>query len=136
MESLKNRTTYFSIRKNTFMKASLVFIAFTQKASLHETCLAMSTTSKYFKRKCSLLSNLSTTKRLRSSQVCLSSSAAIDDDDASSKQKQKQALSRTQSFSALVYDKEYVPVHTLILGTHPSIQSLSKKQYYGHPMNA
>ena len=123
--------TSFSMRKNTFMKALFVFIAFTQRASLHESCFAMSTTSKYFKRKCSLLSNLSTTKRLRSSQVCLSSS-----DDASSTQKQKRASSRTQSFSALVYDKEYVPVHTLILGTHPSIQSLSKKQYYGHPMNA
>jgi hypothetical protein len=27
-----------------------------------------------------------------------------------------------------------VPPHTLILGTHPSIQSLSKGQYYGNPM--
>jgi hypoxanthine-DNA glycosylase len=29
-----------------------------------------------------------------------------------------------------------VPVHTLILGTHPSIKSLEQEQYYGHPMNA
>jgi len=28
------------------------------------------------------------------------------------------------------------PVHTLILGTHPSIASLDKNQMYGHPMNA
>ena len=27
-----------------------------------------------------------------------------------------------------------VPVHTLILGTHPGLQSLKKSQYYGHPM--
>jgi len=27
-----------------------------------------------------------------------------------------------------------VPVHTLILGTHPGLQSLKKAQYYGHPM--
>ena len=30
----------------------------------------------------------------------------------------------------------YPPVHTLILGTHPSIASLSQNQYYGHPLNA
>jgi len=29
-----------------------------------------------------------------------------------------------------------IDVHTLILGTHPSIRSLSEEQYYGHPMNA
>lgn len=29
-----------------------------------------------------------------------------------------------------------VKVHTLVVGTHPSIQSLSKRQYYGHPLNA
>jgi hypothetical protein len=27
-----------------------------------------------------------------------------------------------------------IEIHTLILGTHPSIQSLAKEQYYGHPM--
>jgi N-glycosylase/DNA lyase len=30
----------------------------------------------------------------------------------------------------------YPPVHTLILGTHPSIASLSKNEFYGHPLNA
>lgn len=35
-------------------------------------------------------------------------------------------------------DDTTVPIepHTLILGTHPSIASLSATQYYGHPMNA
>jgi len=33
-------------------------------------------------------------------------------------------------------DSEYPPVHTLILGTHPSIASLSKNEMYGHPLNA
>ncbi|CAJ1966506.1 unnamed protein product [Cylindrotheca closterium] len=28
------------------------------------------------------------------------------------------------------------PVHTLLLGTHPSVQSLKENRYYGHPMNA
>ena len=31
---------------------------------------------------------------------------------------------------------QYSPIHTLILGTHPSIQSLTQNQYYGHPLNA
>ncbi|KAL3797635.1 hypothetical protein HJC23_013467 [Cyclotella cryptica] len=31
---------------------------------------------------------------------------------------------------------DYPPVHTLILGTHPSIASLSKNQFFGHPQNA
>ena len=30
----------------------------------------------------------------------------------------------------------YPRVHTLILGTHPSIASLSKNQFYGHPQNS
>ncbi|KAL3915730.1 MAG: hypothetical protein SGILL_005507 [Bacillariaceae sp.] len=33
-------------------------------------------------------------------------------------------------------DMKPVPVHTLILGTHPSIKSLEEQQYFGHPMNA
>jgi hypoxanthine-DNA glycosylase len=33
-------------------------------------------------------------------------------------------------------DVETVLVHTLILGTHPSIKSLEEQQYFGHPMNA
>jgi len=33
-------------------------------------------------------------------------------------------------------DKCYPPIHTLILGTHPSITSLHQSQYYGHPLNA
>jgi hypothetical protein len=52
----------------------------------------------------------------------------------------------TQSFGAVTattykshgkyVDPEATPVdiHTLILGTHPSIQSLEKTQYYGHPV--
>lgn len=31
---------------------------------------------------------------------------------------------------------DYPPVHTLILGTHPSIASLSNNQFYGHALNA
>ena len=30
----------------------------------------------------------------------------------------------------------YPPIHTLIVGTHPSIVSLSSNQFYGHPLNA
>lgn len=31
---------------------------------------------------------------------------------------------------------EVVPVHTLILGTHPSVKSLQEQQYYAHEQNA
>jgi hypothetical protein len=41
---------------------------------------------------------------------------------------------RTESFHALVDPR--VPVHTLILGTHPSVKSLEEQEYYGHAMNA
>ena len=41
---------------------------------------------------------------------------------------------RTSSFQPLFTKKNLV--HTLILGTHPSIKSLSENQYFGHPMNA
>jgi hypoxanthine-DNA glycosylase len=41
---------------------------------------------------------------------------------------------RTESFPALVDPR--VPVHTLILGTHPSVKSLEEQEYYGHAMNA
>jgi hypothetical protein len=27
-----------------------------------------------------------------------------------------------------------IEIHTLILGTHPSVKSLAEEQYYGHPM--
>ena len=36
------------------------------------------------------------------------------------------------SFPSLV--DHNVKVHTLILGTHPSIASLQQEQYFGHPM--
>jgi len=41
---------------------------------------------------------------------------------------------RTESFKAQSDDN--VEIHTLVLGTHPSIESLSRSQYFGHPMNA
>lgn len=37
---------------------------------------------------------------------------------------------------ALQPNNDYPPVHTLILGTHPSITSLAKQELYGHPQNA
>lgn len=56
------------------------------------------------------------------------------------KRKTKQNGGETESFGALtaanatgLKDKNIV-VHTLILGTHPSVKSFQEKQYYGHPM--
>ncbi len=54
--------------------------------------------------------------------------------------KVKLQVERTQSFGAqwhgIFVPDTSVKVHTLLLGTHPSITSLSKVQYFGHPMNA
>lgn len=62
---------------------------------------------------------------------------------ATSKAKKKKKTSKevglTNSFEPLWSNRftdDPVPVHTLILGTHPSIASLSQYQYYGHTMNA
>jgi len=54
--------------------------------------------------------------------------------------KSKKETERTQSFDPQwhgVFDSDTdVKVHTIMLGTHPSITSLAKVQYFGHPMNA
>lgn len=44
--------------------------------------------------------------------------------------------SRTHSFPPLISSDKSIQVHTLILGTHPSITSLAKVQYFAHPQNA
>jgi hypoxanthine-DNA glycosylase len=52
------------------------------------------------------------------------------------------STTKTSSFGALwagnftELQHENVQVHTLILGTHPSITSLEENRYFGHPMNA
>lgn len=52
----------------------------------------------------------------------------------------KEDVPRTQSFDVLwhgaLHPTTSIKIHTLILGTHPSITSLEKSQYYGHAMNA
>ena len=42
----------------------------------------------------------------------------------------------TKQSSSLQTTLHYPPVHTLILGTHPSIASLGSNQMFGHPLNA
>lgn len=49
--------------------------------------------------------------------------------------KSKIKTERTNSFGALV-GTESQPIHTLILGTHPSVASLARNKYFGHSMNA
>lgn len=56
------------------------------------------------------------------------------------KKKQKAKGPPTVSFDAITAEnfpglKNSIPaIHTLILGTHPSIRSLAESQYFGHPM--
>jgi len=60
------------------------------------------------------------------------------------KQKKKAHVTVTNSFEPLCSKQQFVtdgeepavPVHTLILGTHPSVTSLTQTKYYGHDMNA
>ena len=53
---------------------------------------------------------------------------------------QTEIIPRTESFEPMwhgtLHPRTNIKIHTLLLGTHPSIQSLEKSQYYGHPMNA
>ena len=50
----------------------------------------------------------------------------------------KETVERTQSFGPLWHglyeENDPVKIHTLFLGTHPSIASLGKRQYFGHNM--
>ena len=57
----------------------------------------------------------------------------------SSTAKEVRETSSFQTITALTWphleehDRE-IPMHTLILGTHPSEESLRRGRYYGHPM--
>jgi len=46
------------------------------------------------------------------------------------------ATSQTPPKSKGTSNNTFPPVHTLILGTHPSIASLDRNEMYGHPLNA
>ena len=49
---------------------------------------------------------------------------------------EKVEVERTQSFAPQTNADKSISVHTLVLGTHPSIASLAKERYFGHPQNA
>ena len=52
------------------------------------------------------------------------------------KRTQSTLVGRSTKGSQTIETNNYPPVHTLILGTHPSIASLSTNQFYGHQQNA
>ena len=93
------------------------------------TC-ASSFTSPYFSSSSTLRPSSSIKKISATAQSSSSSSNSIDHNvnEASDK--------RTNSFNAVWSHDITVPIHTLVLGTHPSIESLSKQQCFGHTMNA
>jgi hypothetical protein len=63
-----------------------------------------------------------------------------DPDIQSPRMKKKKQGPSTVSFDALTAANfpslmnKNIEMHTLILGTHPSIKSLAESQYFGHPM--
>eukprot|EP00979_Chaetoceros_neogracilis_P002024 scaffold361_cov265-Chaetoceros_neogracile.AAC.34 len=50
--------------------------------------------------------------------------------------KEDQGVERTQSFAPQRNADKNIPIHTLIVGTHPSITSLAKGKSFAHPQNA
>jgi len=85
-------------------------------------------TSKFFARK-----NLSATK----DEPDTASTESEQEPSATSKlKKEEQSVERTQSFAPQTNADKSIPVHTLIVGTHPSITSFAKEKYFAHPQNA
>ena len=69
----------------------------------------------------------------------LSSNKKRKNGSSNNKEEEKgELVERTESFqpvSHLTYNPDSdMKIHTLILGTHPSIKSLAQSQYYGHPL--
>jgi len=60
--------------------------------------------------------------------------------DATNKNIKEREETRTNSFDPIwagcFHANTTIKIHTLILGTHPSITSLKESQYFGHTMNA
>ena len=126
----------FSVRRSLFVASSYVL----PPSTYNKLIMSRRRTSPYF-----------------SSPVASSSSSSISDgnnkrklkekkpsNSVKKKRKTKVKVERTHSFEPAWWgnilkdknDDEYPPVHTLILGTHPSIASLSKSEMFGHPLNA
>lgn len=106
----------------------------------------VTTTSKYFTRTASSrnqrfascgMAGMATTAVLAASPSSVAALAASSPRKGESSPTRKTAK-RTSSFQAVTsanFSKmEEVKPHTLIVGTHPSIASLSENQYFGHPV--
>jgi G:T/U-mismatch repair DNA glycosylase len=114
--------------KKAAAAATALAVAASVPNSSSAMMIASSTTSPYFAR-----SNSSTS---------LAASKKSPSGRNKSPKNNSSAVARTTSFDAVwagrfpaLADKQ-IQVHTLILGTHPSIKSLEMAQYYGHNNNA
>ena len=116
------------------------------------TTRSMATPRKSNRHTSESVTRLSRTVKRRVASTSTSNAAAADNIEASSSNKKKQKngssnikqeeeveiIERTESFqpvSHLTFNPQSDrKIHTLILGTHPSIKSLAQSQYYGHPL--
>jgi G:T/U-mismatch repair DNA glycosylase len=92
------------------------------------------TTSKYFRKQPIIAKRDETRKRtiteeeIRFMTKAIKRKSNVSDDSLSP--------DRTHSFPPQVSADKEIKIHTLILGTHPSVTSLAKVQYFAHPQNA
>jgi G:T/U-mismatch repair DNA glycosylase len=138
------RKTLFPLLAIAFnnSKVAFSFVPFSavgQRSIFTMTTTGRETSSRFFHKR-PLLTELNGTKRNKSqsdeteSETKFKSMSTPDDitlvNDVSS------SANRTHSFPPQVNSDTSIKIHTLILGTHPSITSLAKVQYFGHPQNA
>lgn len=95
----------------------------------------------------------SSTPKSASSSTTTTTSISTDSEESSKKKRKRNlpkkvkkkeveeesiAVERTQSFQPLSHlslnPESDMKIHTLILGTHPSITSLAENKYFGHPL--
>ena len=86
------------------------------------------------KRKSSTFAPPDSASASRGSSTSVTKEANIENRD----DKEEDVIERTESFQPVSYQTFHpnskLKIHTLLLGTHPSIKSLARSQYYGHPM--
>jgi len=92
------------------------------------------TTSRFFQKRL-MKQGGSSCKKSRRDQTKSKTEMKLENNAATSSSSSS-STNRTHSFPPQVHSDKSIKIHTLILGTHPSITSLAKVEYFGHPQNA